>query len=227
MFGASPYTDPIFTCSYIRADRTEAVTEFYLLDGNYQPRSIGLEASIPLDNAFYIVRNWLPNSDNLHQNLASTLQWSETYAKVGAKVLKSPRLLHLMGDLNVCYINNWEENCKRLRDNIHVETGLNYNSAMLTMYRTGIDHIPYHRDRTVRDQWRHNPIPSTATILLGTSRRFYLRDHVTKSVIKVMINSGDLIMMTGDIHQTHMQSIPRLGAKIGPSITVGLRCLTL
>lgn len=227
LYGSSLYNEPIFTCPYTKADRTELVTEFYLLDGNHRPQSIGLEASIPLENALYVVRNWLPAANDLHQHLESTLQWSETYAKMGVKTFKSPRLLHLMGNVDVCYVKPWEKGCQQLRDNINAETGLIYNCALLSLYRTGHDHIPYHYDREIHRAWRHNPIPSTATVLLGSSRRFYLRDNITKTVIKVAINSGDLIIVTGDVHRTHMQSFPRQGAKIGPSIIVGLRCLTL
>ena len=221
---------PIHTCPYVRLDGTVTQVEFYVLDGD-RPSVIGSGIGIPQTNAFYIVRGWMRGSSRFFNLLSSTLQWNETYIKMGDKVIKSPRLVNFMGDLRAdqsrvhnysSYANPiqpWEINCSNVRDRIRAETSLTYDSALLNYYKTGDDYIAWHGDREVRGL-----LQSVATVSLGATRRFYVRENSTKSTIKVHLNCGDLVIMTGNLQQTHKHIIPKQKG-VRPRISITLRQL--
>lgn len=204
---------PIHSCPYIRVDGTEATVEFYLLDNMVE--HIGYQRPTPSGSLFYIVRDYYPQSMKLFDHLRNNLKWNNVDDNPYKLCLtKGERSIHCMGD----HGESWESNCLSMRDNVDKELEVSYNSALLNLYSSGQDWIMYHSDRDSK-----GPIESVASISLGSSRYFYLRNNSTREVIRTEVRSGDMVVMIG-VQSTHKHTI-RWMPEAGSRISITLRKL--
>lgn len=203
----------IHSCPYLRVDGTETTAEFYLSDSRVE--QMGYQKPIPSGSLFYIVRDYYPESEKLFDNLHKNLKWNKVDENPYKLCLtKGERSIHCMGE----HGESWESNCLSMRDNVDKELGVNYNSALLNLYDNGHDWIMYHSDRDSK-----GPIESVASISLGSSRYFYLRNNETRAVIRTEVRSGDMVVMIG-VQHSHKHTI-RWMPEAGPRISVTLRKL--
>lgn len=113
------------------------------------------------------------------------------------------RLIHLMRDYPSTDSTIWTNECRTIRDRLATELNIKCDSSIINLYRTGQDMIPYHSDRG------DGGYPDVvATVSLGGTRRFYLKNIKSGTIIKTELNSGDLVIMSGNIQREYKHSIP-------------------
>jgi alkylated DNA repair dioxygenase AlkB len=227
-------SDPIATVPFYRYQKSEKVAEIYYYNGDSVPEELGYGYGTPEDgDIFYIVRNWYTTHEILFKKLNERLEWGESFVKIHGKVSPSPRRVHFMGDVDVndaevrthtysSYshtLNPWYPRIRRIRDRIHDDIGIRYDSSLLNKYRDGNDYIAYHGDREA-----NGPLKSVATVSLGDTRRFYLKSNETGEVIKTELHAGDLAIMTGELQRTHKHTVPKQSG-VGPRISITFRVL--
>lgn len=224
-------SSPVATVPYIRRDGVKRRTEIFYCNAP-SPDKLGLGYETPSEgDFFYIVRGWYKNKTKLYDVLREEVDWSETYVKLYGKVHKSPRLVHFMGDVKPDQsrthnyssyahpIKRWHPAVRWIRNSLKEELGIRYDSSLLNFYQSGTDYIAYHGDKEVTGS-----LQSVAAVSLGGTRRFYLKSNQDNSVIKTELHAGDLVIMTGDLQQTHKHSVPKQSG-VNPRISITFRIL--
>lgn len=220
-------TDPIDCGIYRRESGTTRDVDYYIASRGIQDE-IGFGHPRIKGDCFYIVRHWYTGSRNLFDKLESSLKWNELHLQMYGKVHKMKRLVHVMSD----YANNnslsipyggfgvptpWSSECQIIKNRLNQELGIECDTAILNLYKTGDDFIPYHSDRA--DIGYPNLV---ATVSLGGTRRFYLKNIENGSIIKTQLESGDLVIMSGDIQKKYKHSIPKQ-KNVQPRISITVR----
>ena len=123
---------------------------------------------------------WLTQTeaDRLYNKML-LMPWQIEEIKMFGKKIKVPRRVFWVGDSNANYRyantthtpTPWSNELSDLRNRIHVELGLEFNSVLGNFYRDGRDYMGWHRDN--EPELGLNPI--ILSISLGAERRFCLK----------------------------------------------------
>ena len=145
-------------------------------------------------------------------------------------------LFSATGDLLDCHTSkpipsDRYKNCKprpmphclnHLRQLTEIFTGAEYNFCLVNYYASGADSISYHSD----DERFLGPKPIIASFSLGATRDFCMKHKLiapstkdpnpeqnSKSPIKLLLASGDMVLMRGQTQANWMHSIPKRKGK--------------
>ncbi len=125
------------------------------------------------------------------------LDWQQNSIKMFAKTIQLPRLEAIYGDGDYKYsgltlkANPWTQPLKDLREIIEAATGYRYQLVIGNQYRSGSNHIGWHSD----DSKELGKTPAIASLSLGATRKFQLRNKVTKEIHSFELQHGDLVVM--------------------------------
>ncbi len=92
-----------------------------------------------------------------------------------------------------------------LKKHVEAVAGSQFNSALLNLYRTGADSNGWHAD----DEPEFGIDPVIASLSLGATRRFDLRNRETNETIKTGLSSGDLFVMSGACQREWIHQAPK------------------
>lgn len=107
-----------------------------------------------------------------------------------------------------------------LRTVVETATGETFNFCLLNYYKDGTDSISYHSD----DESFLGANPSIASISLGTSRDFLMRNKSDHTItFKTPLKSGEMILMKGTTQSKWDHSIPKRKGDIGGRINITFR----
>ena len=81
--------------------------------------------------------------------------------------------------------------------------GADYNGVLVNWYRDGQDSMGWHRDNEPEIDPK-----SIASLSLGATRTFKIRDRRTKQVVNVDLGHGDLLVME-HLQDVHEHSVPK------------------
>lgn len=178
----------------------------------------------------FIIREWLEDSDSVHDQLVDLLPWETHTITIHGRTVREPRRSAACGDAGVTQVYSntkrelidWSvderfELVRTLGMKVSEEVELPLNSCLVNYYRDGTDYIGYHRDKELVA-----PDYAVVSVSLGGSRPFYLKDVKTKEVIKTVLNSGDVFVMSGDFNKIHHHSIPKRSPNKYPESRVSL-----
>lgn len=151
---------------------------------------------------------------NLHQeSFITSLSLQRKPIKIFGKVILQPRLICFYGDEGVEYTYSrskmisldWNDQIKRLKDEIENLLKENFNSALVNYYRDGNDSMGYHAD----DETELGLNPTIASVSFGCSRRMNFVCKRTKEKITIELRHGDLLVMSGALQHQWRHSIPK------------------
>lgn len=186
-----------------------------------------------------IFREWLnkEKSSKLFDFLIKNCDFIQQYASYDGKEFKIPRKQFFCGDNTDkihkyksnsslgSKLNEWIPEIKDIRDRIHKEFNIYLDSCLINYYENGNDYISYHSDRETKP-----PMQFVATVSLGVTRNFYFRSKnkflqngkLKYKLIKLQLNSGDLVLMYGRTQELWNHSIIKQ-----PNITESRISITL
>ena len=102
------------------------------------------------------------------------------------------------------------EEVQALKARVEALAAFAYNGVLVNGYRDGQDSMGWHRDNEPEiDQ------TSIASLSLGASRTFKVRDRRTKAVVNIELHHGDLLIME-HLQEVHEHSVPKR-AKVSAS----------
>ncbi|KAJ3282019.1 hypothetical protein HK104_011149 [Borealophlyctis nickersoniae] len=104
-------------------------------------------------------------------------------------------------------------------DQISTLTQKQFNFVLLNYYEKGSDSITYHSD----DESFLGPNPTIASLSLGGTRDFLLKSKTGAHKEKLVLESGDLVVMQGTTQGKWLHSIPKR-ASAHPRVNITLRC---
>ncbi len=174
--------------------------------------------------------DWLqPRSAlDLFEALRTEIDWQSRTVKMFGRELRQPRLIAFQGDEGVIYRYSggdyraapWHPCVRRLRDRLADELRVDFNSVLINLYRDGADGMGWHAD----DEPELGRDPTIASVSLGASRRFLIRNRHERSLrFEYTLATGSLVVMEGDLQHHWQHQIPKTARPTGPRINLTFR----
>src|SRR5690348_13807849 len=110
--------------------------------------------------------------------LLAEIRWERHEFRIYGRAVPMPRLIAMYGPVGYRYSGVDHRPCAlparvaSIRDRVEAATGRRFNSVLLNLYRDGRDGVSWHRDA----DYAHGGRPDIASVSLGATRRFQLRD---------------------------------------------------
>jgi len=165
-----------------------------------------------------LYRNFLYDNQEeiLYKELTDNIAWQQESIKFYGRKIPIPRLTAWYGDPNSSYTYSgilmnplpWTKTLSLLKSQIEERIQHKFNSVLLNQYRNGSDSVAWHSD----DEPELGESPVIASLSLGVSRKFELRSKVKSSPdkIELLLNSGDLLIMSGETQKNWQHQIPKM-----------------
>jgi len=165
------------------------------------------------------------DANELFSYLEATMPWSKSDLEMYGKTLKTPRFQCWMGDENVkaeVYSDarvDWDPKLLLLKEKLEKDLDFSFNYLLLNFYKTGDDYIGYHSDNEVL-----TPTDLIGSLSLNGPRRFTVQSKPLKDEkYEVILNSGDLMVMDGEMQRFYKHSIPKTRLRVNPRINLTFR----
>ncbi len=98
-------------------------------------------------------------------------------------------------------------------------SGAEYNSVLVNLYRDGNDSVSWHSD----NEEINGSEPTIASVSLGATRRFDLRHKESGETVRVDLEDGSLLVMSGLSQHCWVHQIAKTKTKVGPRINLTFR----
>ena len=100
-----------------------------------------------------------------------------------------------------------------------LKSGAQYNSVLVNLYRDGSDSVSWHSD----NEAVNGSEPTIASVSLGATRRFDLRHKESGETVRVDLEDGSLLVMSGLSQHCWVHQIAKTKTKVGPRINLTFR----
>ncbi len=158
--------------------------------------------------------------------LIAALPWEQRTFRMFGRDILQPRLTAWMGTGTYTYSRQRHEPAPmpmaivELRADVEAATGHRFNSVLANRYRSGADSVAWHAD----DEPELGSRPMIASVSIGAPRVFSIRDAVTrKRVVDIVLQHGDLLVMSGRSQLDYQHSVPKARDPIGERINLTFR----
>ena len=166
-------------------------------------------------------------SDFMFKRLYDQVHWREEKIKIFGKRRLVPRLIAWYGDEDAVYTYSgavhqplpWISILEKIKNHIQANAFGDYNSVLLNLYRDGNDSMGWHCDN--EKELGDNPV--IASVSFGASRYFSLKDKNDHATYKMLLESGSLLMMYGDMQECFYHSISKTKKCCLPRINLTFR----
>lgn len=161
---------------------------------------------VDLDDTAWVemVRTWLTGADALFDRLARELSWRGGRRPMYGRLVDEPRLHARLDPHDPASVVVIGSMTSWLND--RYGPGINANFANL--YRGGSDSVAWHADRIGVE--RIDPV--VALCSLGGPRRFGLRPKNGGSGLRLLLASGDLLVMGGSCQHSWEHCVPKMAS---------------
>lgn len=132
-------------------------------------------------------------------NYSKKLDWKQNTIRMFGKPIQLPRLEAIYGQGNYTYsgvmleANPWIPALAMLRKDIEAVAQCKFAIAIGNYYRDGRDHIGYHSDDS--PEMGDPSAVTIASLSLGATRKFQLRNNETRAVHTFELQHGSLLIM--------------------------------
>jgi len=164
--------------------------------------------------------------------LMRDVPWEHRAIKIFGKEVMQPRLVAWFADAGQTYrysglslaANEWNPALLAIRQKIKKLCGIQFNSALLNLYRNGNDTVGWHRD----NETELGAQPVIVSVSLGAPRNFVFRSyHHKETKIKLNLGSGSLLLMTGETQEYWEHTLPRAPKVLEPRLNITFRKITM
>jgi len=188
---------------------------------------------IPLNGGeVLLIRQAFPYeyAHHLFLQLREDTQWSQDGIVMGGRRVLIPRLQAWYGDAAYRYSGlkmtplAWMAVLLEIKRSVEMLSETRFNSVLLNLYRDGNDSVGWHSD----DEPELGEAPIIASVSLGASRDFSLRQKKPGAdKLKLRLNSGDLLMMSGQFQHNWQHQLPKTQVPVGERINLTFRLIKL
>lgn len=159
--------------------------------------------------------------------LNDLINWEQDEVVMFGKRIKTKRMMAWYGDHGIKYrysgVNRlslpWFDELLQVKKKVELITGSKYNSCLLNRYQNGEEAMGYHADNE-SDLVQNGSI---ASLSLGAARKFVLKHNMTKEKVEIILHSGQLIEMKGEIQQFWKHALPKSKKVSEPRINLTFR----
>ncbi|WP_299681382.1 alpha-ketoglutarate-dependent dioxygenase AlkB [uncultured Dokdonia sp.] len=156
--------------------------------------------------------------------------WQQDDIKVFGKVHPQPRLTALYATNNIPYSysnitmhpHSFTFALSEIKKKVEIITNTTFTTCLLNLYRDGKDSNGWHAD----DEKELGKNPTIASVSLGASRVFKLRDKKAKSSVHSMsLEHGSLLLMKDETQHNWQHQIPKTSKFVEPRINLTFRTI--
>ncbi|MGR5236413.1 alpha-ketoglutarate-dependent dioxygenase AlkB family protein [Vibrio alfacsensis] len=157
--------------------------------------------------------------------LRATLPWYQERIMMFGRSVLQPRLQAWHGDAAYTYSgltmvpNHWTPELKELRERCEAIAQVSFNSVLANLYRNGQDSMGWHQDN--EPELGTNPV--IASLNLGETRRFLLKNLHCKTQLEYELSPGSLLIMAGELQHHWKHAIPKTAKPKGERINLTFR----
>jgi len=163
-----------------------------------------------------LLQNAILEPDKAHEAfemLLAQTPWEQRDVVVFGRSVAQPRLVAWFASPGVTYryagltleAHSFTPLLLELKHRVEAVADAQFNSVLLNLYRTGTDSNGWHAD----NEPEFGVDPVIASLSLGATRRFDLRNRETKETIKSDLASGDLVVMAGACQREWIHQAPK------------------
>jgi alkylated DNA repair dioxygenase AlkB len=183
---------------------------------------------IPIEDGQLALLRQLPlpwtNTDVLTRLLMET-PWRQESVVVYGKRHVQPRLTAWYGEASYTYSGlkldplPWTPLLLAIRAAVEAACGHRFNSVLLNRYRNGQDSMGMHSD----DEPELGAEPVIASLSYGTTRSFVLRHKRNKQTVRLALEEGSLLLMSGSLQENWLHGINKSTVPLGERINLTFR----
>jgi alkylated DNA repair dioxygenase AlkB len=158
------------------------------------------------------------------------VQWKQEPILIFGKPVMQPRLTAWYGEPDKSYRYSgitmhpqpWTPTLLAIKEKVEEVAGLPFTSALLNLYRDGMDSMGWHRDN--EKELGENPV--IGSVSLGAVRTFQFR-HAADKALKssIQLNHGSFLLMQGETQHHWHHRIPKQPRISAPRINLTFRTL--
>ena len=171
---------------------------------------------IPLDEFSWVdhAEGWLAGADDLLADLAASLAWRAGRRPMYGQLVDEPRLHATLDPRQVAS----RPVLAAIPTALEARYGEGLTDGFVNYYRDGDDSVAWHADRI----GLHQVDPIVAIISLGGPRRFALRPMGGGESVRLLLHSGDLLVMGGACQHGWEHTVPKM-SHAAPRMSLTLR----
>ena len=170
-------------------------------------------------------------SREIFDTLKKSNIWTQPSINFGGNLVPIPRLNAWFGDSGKSYTYSgirlnpmpWNDVMSEVKFKVENITGSKFNSALLNLYRDGNDSVSWHQD----DEPELGEDPIIASLSLGGTRTFKLKNIKTGEVKKFELENDSLFLMGSGIQKDWIHSIPKTKKLVSPRINITFRNIVI
>lgn len=117
----------------------------------------------------------------------------------------------------------WTPLLRELKGHAERMAAQGFNALIVQLYRDGSDGVNWHSD----DNPSVGEDPTIASLSFGATRRFLLRPKRGEGpALELCLDSGDVVVMRGDLQHTYVHKVPREPQVAAPRINLTFRAIS-
>ena len=108
-----------------------------------------------------------------------------------------------------------------IKERIEKTSGMKFTSVLLNHYRSGNDHVSWHRDYDKN----YSKTPPVGSVSFGETRPFDIRHKFRKDIekIRIPLHHGSFLLMAGPMQHFWEHQVPKTAKQIKPRINLTFR----
>lgn len=169
-------------------------------------------------------------SNQLFSDLYNNTNWKQEYIKLYGKPVSIPRLTAWYGDSGKSYTYSkiamnpepWTSALLKIKSRIEALSGVQFNSVLINLYRSGSDSVAWHSD----DEPELGDNPVIGSVSFGGTRRFVFRHKYKKELKKAVdLAHGSFLIMKGSTQHFWQHQVPKTAKPVEPRINLTFRVI--
>lgn len=166
-------------------------------------------------------------ADEFFRTLQQDVDWKADRVRLFGKLITTRRKTAWYGDPGMNYMYSgiarhplpWERSILAIKHRIEEAFPLNFNSCLLNYYHDGNDGMGWHQD----NEKELGDSPCIASISFGADRFFDFRHVNTQQKIRLLLESGSLLLMQGETQNFWKHALPKSKKILHPRINLTFR----
>lgn len=184
---------------------------------------------IQRDGLVRYIPGFTPHDQHWFERLSAEIQWRQDKIHLFGKTHPLPRLQAWYGDAHASYKYShisleplpWTQGLWQLKSLLETELETEFHGVLCNFYRDGRDYAAWHSD----DEKVLGHRPTIASLSFGAQRRFQLRHKEDGELKELILDSGSLLVMQGDLQECWKHQLPKSLRVKGPRLNLTFRPL--
>src|SRR5262249_51791342 len=157
--------------------------------------------------------------------LLTELAWEEQTFTIYGRTMPMPRLIAMYGPVGYRYSGvvhpprALSPRLDAIRRRVEAVTRRAHHSVLAHLYRAQGSCAGWHRD----SDYDHGGQPDIASVSFGATRRFDVREAPRGTSASIDLESGSLLIITGDAVARWFHRVPKTTAPAGPRVNLTFR----